>query len=106
MRVLIQRVKQAQVDVGHETIGQINAGLLLLVGVGHEDAAADIQWLVNKIANLRLFNDENGVMNLSILDVGADVLAVSQFTLFGNVKKRQSTQLGRGRTRANQSAII
>ncbi|MCB5196073.1 D-aminoacyl-tRNA deacylase [Deefgea salmonis] len=87
MRVLIQRVKQAQVDVGHETVGKINAGLLLLVGVGHEDAATDIQWLVNKIANLRLFNDENEVMNLSILDVGADVLAVSQFTLFGNVKK-------------------
>ncbi|MGL6040484.1 MAG: D-aminoacyl-tRNA deacylase, partial [Deefgea sp.] len=62
-------------------------GLLLLVGVGHDDSDVDIAWLVNKIANLRLFSDEQGVMNLSLLDVGGDALAVSQFTLFAQVKK-------------------
>ncbi len=87
MRVLIQKVQQAQVDIAQQTVGQIGSGLLLLVGVGHDDQATDIVWLVNKIANLRLFNDEAGVMNLSLLDVGGDALAVSQFTLFAQVKK-------------------
>lgn len=73
--------------VAEQTVGEIGAGLLLLVGVGHDDAAADILWLVNKIANLRLFTDAVGVMNLSLLDVGGDALAVSQFTLFAQVKK-------------------
>ncbi|WP_027468972.1 D-aminoacyl-tRNA deacylase [Deefgea rivuli] len=87
MRVLIQKVRQAKVDVAEQTVGEIGAGLLLLVGVGHDDSPADIQWLVNKIANLRLFTDAAGVMNLSLLDVGGDALAVSQFTLFAQVKK-------------------
>jgi D-tyrosyl-tRNA(Tyr) deacylase len=85
--VLIQKVRQAQVDVAEQTVGKIAAGLLLLVGVGHDDTVADIQWLVNKIANLRLFTDDAGVMNLSLLDVDGDALAVSQFTLFAQVKK-------------------
>ncbi|MGL4995465.1 MAG: D-aminoacyl-tRNA deacylase [Deefgea sp.] len=87
MRVLIQRVSQAKVTVAAQTVGEINSGLLLLVGVGHDDSDVDIAWLVNKIANLRLFSDEQGVMNLSLLDVGGDALAVSQFTLFAQVKK-------------------
>ena len=87
MRVLIQKVSQAKVAVAEQTIGEIGAGLLLLVGVGQDDTAADIQWLVNKIANLRLFTDAAGVMNLSILEVNGDALAVSQFTLFAQVKK-------------------
>ncbi|MBM5570065.1 MULTISPECIES: D-aminoacyl-tRNA deacylase [Deefgea] len=87
MRVLIQRVSQAKVTVAAQTVGEINSGLLLLVGVGHDDNEADITWLVNKICNLRLFSDEKGVMNCSLLDVGGEALAVSQFTLFAQVKK-------------------
>ena len=87
MRVLIQRVSQAKVEVAAQIVGEINSGLLLLVGVGHNDSEADIAWLVNKICNLRLFSDPQGVMNLSLLDVGAEALAVSQFTLFAQVKK-------------------
>ncbi|MGL6041347.1 MAG: D-aminoacyl-tRNA deacylase, partial [Deefgea sp.] len=87
MRVLIQRVSQAKVTVAAQTVGEINSGLLLLVGVGHDDSDVDIACLVNKTANLRLFSDEQGVMNLSLLDVGGDTLAVSQFTLFAQVKK-------------------
>nr|WP_314898862.1 D-aminoacyl-tRNA deacylase [uncultured Deefgea sp.] len=87
MRVLIQRVSQAKVEVAAQTVGEINSGLLLLVGVGHDDSEADIAWLVNKICNLRLFSDPQGVMNFSLLDVGGEALAVSQFTLFAQVKK-------------------
>ena len=87
MRVLIQRVSQAKVEVAAQIVGEINSGLLLLVGVGHNDSEADIAWLVNKICNLRLFSDPQGVMNLSLLDVGGEALAVSQFTLFAQVKK-------------------
>ncbi|QZA78353.1 D-tyrosyl-tRNA(Tyr) deacylase [Deefgea tanakiae] len=87
MRVLIQRVNQAKVEVAAQTVGEIDSGLLLLVGVGHDDNEADITWLVNKICNLRLFSDEKGVMNLSLLDVGGEALAISQFTLFAQVKK-------------------
>jgi D-tyrosyl-tRNA(Tyr) deacylase len=87
VRVLIQRVNQAKVEVAAQTVGEIDSGLLLLVGVGHDDNEADITWLVNKICNLRLFSDEKGVMNLSLLDVGGEALAISQFTLFAQVKK-------------------
>ncbi|QLI80465.1 D-tyrosyl-tRNA(Tyr) deacylase [Chitinibacter fontanus] len=87
MRVLIQRVNHAKVEVANQIVGQIGAGLLLLVGISHEDSAADIQYLVGKIANLRIFDDENGVMNRSLCDVSGEVLAVSQFTLYASCKK-------------------
>lgn len=87
MRVLIQRVNHAKVEVANQIVGQIGAGLLLLVGISHDDSAADIQYLVGKIANLRIFDDENGVMNRSICDVNGEVLAVSQFTLYASCKK-------------------
>lgn len=87
MRVLIQRVNHAKVEVANQIVGQIGAGLLLLVGISHEDSAADIQYLVGKIANLRIFDDENGVMNRSLCDVNGEVLAVSQFTLYASCKK-------------------
>ena len=87
MRVLLQRVSEARVDVAGETVGRIGPGLLLLVGVEAPDGEADISWLVNKLVNLRIFSDEAGVMNRSVLDVGADMLAVSQFTLFGSTRK-------------------
>lgn len=87
MRVLVQRVSQASVTVEGQISGQIAAGLLLLVGVEDSDGEDDIDWLVRKISQLRIFNDADGVMNRSVLDAGGEVLAVSQFTLFASIKK-------------------
>lgn len=87
MRVVVQRVSEAKVSVAGETSGQIAAGLLLLVGVEEVDTQQDIDWLVRKITQLRIFNDDAGVMNRSLLDCGGDVLAVSQFTLFASTRK-------------------
>ncbi|WP_440215912.1 D-aminoacyl-tRNA deacylase [Chromobacterium piscinae] len=87
MRVLVQRVSQAAVRVEGRTVGEIGAGALLLVGVEEADGSDDIVWLTRKISQLRIFNDEAGVMNRSLLDCGGDVLAVSQFTLHASVKK-------------------
>ncbi|WP_374554753.1 D-aminoacyl-tRNA deacylase [Aquitalea pelogenes] len=87
MRVVVQRVSEAKVAVAEETCGQIAAGLLLLVGVEEVDTQQDIDWLVRKISQLRIFSDADGVMNLSLLDCGAEALAVSQFTLFASTRK-------------------
>lgn len=87
MRVLIQRVKEASVTVDNELISLIHSGLLIFVGITDEDNRDDILWLTKKIANIRLFDDENGVMNLSVMDAGGDILAVSQFTLMASTKK-------------------
>nr|WP_269530906.1 D-aminoacyl-tRNA deacylase [Chitinimonas sp. BJYL2] len=87
MRVLLQRVSEAAVRVDGRVVGEIGAGLLLLVGAEAEDGEADIRWLAQKIAKLRVFNDDAGVMNRSVCDVGGGVLAVSQFTLFASLKK-------------------
>jgi len=87
MRALIQRVSQAQVDVSAQTIGRIDRGLLILLGITHEDEQSDIDYLIRKITNLRIFNDEGGKMNLSVQDVGGGLLVVSQFTLYGSTQK-------------------
>ena len=87
MRILIQRVKKASVTVDNELISLIDKGLLIFVGIGEEDNDDDIQWLAKKIANIRLFDDENGVMNKSVTDIDGDVLSVSQFTLMASTKK-------------------
>ncbi len=87
MRILLQRVRQAAVTVDAETIGEIGAGVLLLVGVGPDDNEADVAYLVKKISKLRIFDDGAGVMNLSLLDTGLEALAVSQFTLFAQTHK-------------------
>ena len=87
MRVLLQRVGQASVEVDRQVVGEIGRGLLLLVGVEPEDSAADIDWLVRKIVNLRVFSDAEGRMNRSVLEDGGEVLAVSQFTLFASCRK-------------------
>lgn len=87
MRVLIQRVKEASVTVDNEVISLIHNGLLVFVGITDEDNREDILWLTKKIANIRLFDDENGVMNLSVMEAGGDILAVSQFTLMASTKK-------------------
>lgn len=87
MRVLIQRVRNASVTIDGELYSQIGKGLLLFVGICDEDGSEDIEWLTKKISNIRLFDDENGVMNLSVTDVGGEILAVSQFTLMASTKK-------------------
>lgn len=87
MRVVVQRVRRAQVDVDGCTVGAIGPGMLVLVGVEAEDGDADIRWLSSKLVGLRIFDDLDGVMNLNIADAGGDILAVSQFTLFASVKK-------------------
>lgn len=87
MRAVIQRVTKASVTVEGKVTGQINTGLLVLVGIEDADGDEDIQWLSTKIANLRIFNDDDGVMNKSVVDVGGDVLLVSQFTLHASTKK-------------------
>lgn len=87
MRVVIQRVMQASVRVEENITGEIDKGLLVLVGIEDLDTKEDIDWLSNKIVNMRIFEDENEVMNKSILDVGGDILVVSQFTLHASTKK-------------------
>ena len=87
MRILIQRVKKASVTVNNELISLIDKGLLVFVGIGEDDNEEDIQWLAKKIANIRLFDDENGVMNKSVTDIDGEVLSVSQFTLMASTKK-------------------
>ena len=87
MRLLVQRVRSARVEVAGEVVGAIGAGLLVLVGVEEQDGLADIVWLSAKLSKLRIFDDEAGVMNRSVVDLGGDVLVVSQFTLFASVRK-------------------
>ncbi|MFJ7637369.1 D-aminoacyl-tRNA deacylase [Peribacillus sp. NPDC097225] len=87
MRVVLQRSKAAKVVVADKTIGQIDKGIVLLVGVTHGDTVADAVQLAEKIVNLRIFEDENEKMNHSLLDVGGSILSVSQFTLYGDCRK-------------------
>ncbi len=87
MRVVIQRVTEAQVKIEDQIHGQIGYGLVILVGIENADNQEDIDWLVHKIKNLRIFNDENGIMNKSLLDVKGEVLVISQFTLHAKTKK-------------------
>jgi D-aminoacyl-tRNA deacylase len=87
MRAVVQRVSRAKVTVKEWTAGEIGHGLLVLLGVGHEDTEADATYLAEKIAGLRIFEDENGKMNRSVQDVSGSVLAVSQFTLYGDVRR-------------------
>jgi D-tyrosyl-tRNA(Tyr) deacylase len=87
MRAVVQRVSRAKVTVDNWTSGEIGHGLVVLLGVGHEDTEADATYLAEKIAGLRIFEDEDGKMNRSVQDVGGSVLTVSQFTLYGDVRR-------------------
>lgn len=87
MRAVIQRVTEGTVTVGDETIGEIGKGLVVLLGVEEKDLTGDADYLADKIANLRIFQDENGKMNRSLLETGGEMLVVSQFTLLGDCKK-------------------
>ncbi len=87
MRAVIQRVSSASVTIGGSCRSAIGPGLLILLGVGHEDSPEDLDWLVRKIAALRIFDDGEGVMNRSVVDVGGEALVVSQFTLLASTKK-------------------
>ena len=87
MRVVVQRSLKSSVSVDGKLINKIDKGLMLLVGINVEDTSKDIDWMVNKVLNLRIFDDENGVMNKSILDVGGEILSISQFTLQAETKK-------------------
>ena len=87
MRIVIQRVQHASVSIGGEIHSRIGAGFLILLGVCEDDTSEDVEWLVRKVLALRVFDDEQGVMNRSIMDVGGEALVVSQFTLFASYKK-------------------
>lgn len=87
MKVVVQRVSKASVTINNEKVASIGSGLLILLGIVNEDTQDDIEWLTRKIVNLRVFDDENGVMNKSLLDVDGDVIVVSQFTLHALTKK-------------------
>ena len=87
MKVLVQRVLNAKVEVNKEVLGEIKGGLLLFVGFTHTDTSKEIDYMINKVLNLRIFDDENGVMNKSILDTNGSILSISQFTLYADSSK-------------------
>jgi len=87
MRAVVQRVKRANVTVDNKVIGEINHGILLLLGVEGDDDEKDLEYMCDKVSNLRIFEDENGKMNKSLLDVGGSILVISQFTLLGDARK-------------------
>ena len=86
MRCVVQRVSEASVAVNGETVGAVGPGLMVLIGVSTDDTDTDLKYMTEKVPNLRIFDDENGVMNRSVLDVGGEILAVSQFTLYGDAR--------------------
>ncbi len=87
MRIVIQRVREASVSIAGKLKASVGGGMMILVGVEHDDTQDDVDWLVKKVVNLRIFNDDAGVMNRSILDVGGEILVVSQFTLHASTRK-------------------
>lgn len=87
MRAVVQRVSEARVEIDGKVVGEIGRGLVVLAGCGEGDSDDDVRWLAEKIANLRIFNDEDGRMNLSVLDVGGGVLVVPNFTLYADCRK-------------------
>ncbi|MBC6695626.1 D-tyrosyl-tRNA(Tyr) deacylase [Terrisporobacter mayombei] len=87
MRAVVQRVSSSKVTVDEEVVGKVNNGLLVLLGVTHDDTSKDVDYMVDKVTNLRIFEDENDKMNLSLKDIDGEILAVSQFTLYGDCRR-------------------
>ena len=87
MRAVVQRVSSSRVTVDERVTGEVKKGLLVLLGVTHDDTSKDVDYMVDKVTNLRIFEDENDKMNLSLLDIKGDILAISQFTLYGDCRK-------------------
>lgn len=87
MRAVVQRVAEANVKVKGNVVGEISKGLLVFLGVGKDDSEKDLEYMVDKVLGLRIFEDENNKMNLSVMDIGGELLVVSQFTLYGDVRK-------------------
>lgn len=87
MKIVVQRSKEAKVEVNKEIVGSIDYGLVLLVGFTHNDTIKEIDYMVDKVINLRIFDDENGVMNKSLLDINGSILSISQFTLYADSRK-------------------
>lgn len=87
MRAVVQRVSSSKVTVDEEVVGKVDKGLLVLLGVTHDDTSKDVDYMVDKVTNLRIFEDENDKMNLSLRDIKGEILAVSQFTLYGDCRR-------------------
>ena len=87
MKVVVQRVSSAKVDIDNETVGKIDKGLMLLVSFTQTDTEENVDWMIKKVLNLRIFDDSDGIMNLSVLDVNGSILSISQFTLYGDATK-------------------
>jgi len=94
MRAVVQRVSEAKVVVAGETVGEIDSGLCVLIGAGAGDDESDVRYLCSKLTGLRIFADQDGKMNLSVMDIGGGILAISQFTLFGDTRKGRRPAFG------------
>jgi len=105
MRAVVQRVKEARVDVQGVTVGQIDQGFLVLLGVGQGDSEKDVTYLANKIAHLRVFPDAQGLMNVSLAEIGGSVLVVSQFTLWGDCHKGRRPSFAKAAPPAQADAL-
>lgn len=110
MRAVVQRVSRARVDVGGRTVGEVGMGVLVFLGIGHDDSETEAEFLANKIANLRIFADARGMMNRSVIDVDGGVLVISQFTLWADCRKGRRPSFVRAappdRARALYEAFI
>jgi D-aminoacyl-tRNA deacylase len=87
MRAVVQRVSSAKVTVGERAVGEIGAGLVVLLGISPDDGAAEVEWITDKVVNLRVFSDESGKMNRSLIDIEGEAMIVSQFTLYGDARR-------------------
>lgn len=105
MKVVVQRVSKGRVTVEGEIVGEIGAGLMLLVGIGQEDGENDTVWMADKLSGLRIFEDDDGKMNLSVQDIGGEILSVSQFTLYGDCRKGRRPNF-MGAARPEQAELL
>jgi D-tyrosyl-tRNA(Tyr) deacylase len=105
MRAVVQRVKESKVEVKGAIVGAIGPGLLILLGVGKDDTENDCEYLINKIAHLRIFPDSDGLMNISLLETGGSALVVSQFTLWGDTRKGRRPSFARAAPPAKAKAL-